>query len=284
MSSLAYPRAPVPPSGALTRGCAPLPAGADALTERVVRPCCRPRRILARCPVGGGLHRTAARRLEGRQRLRHQGQLPHHDSPELNRLRRQPSGITAKQDLWEVHYDPYDVSRVWVRPSDSRRWIEAITPAQADSSLRYVVELGFPLGPGAVAGSGVPRLQRGGTPSARPPSRRTRPGMADSRRVLRAPRRRGPRPLPRRPKGICSLLTPPDALVTAASPAAYANGWTPVRLRARSVPTWCRPPRPAQRVDHEPTGSSSQNQVNPPSGSCRRTFSFRELAGLSGRE
>lgn len=48
-----------------------------------------------------------------------------YDSPELNRLRRQPSGVTAKQDLWEVHYDPYDVSRVWVRRSDTRRWIEA---------------------------------------------------------------------------------------------------------------------------------------------------------------
>ncbi|MER5753663.1 Mu transposase C-terminal domain-containing protein [Streptomyces sp. NPDC002088] len=48
-----------------------------------------------------------------------------YDSPEFNRLRRQPSGMTAKQDLWEVHYDPYDVSRVWVRRSDSRRWIEA---------------------------------------------------------------------------------------------------------------------------------------------------------------
>ncbi|MEU8525424.1 Mu transposase C-terminal domain-containing protein [Streptomyces sp. NPDC048629] len=48
-----------------------------------------------------------------------------YDSPELNRLRRQPSGVTGKQDLWEVHYDPYDVSRVWVRRSDSRRWIEA---------------------------------------------------------------------------------------------------------------------------------------------------------------
>ncbi|MFJ2866598.1 Mu transposase C-terminal domain-containing protein [Kitasatospora sp. NPDC087314] len=48
-----------------------------------------------------------------------------YDSPELNRLRRQPSGVTAKQDLWEVHYDPYDVSRVWIRRSDTRRWIEA---------------------------------------------------------------------------------------------------------------------------------------------------------------
>lgn len=48
-----------------------------------------------------------------------------YDSPELNRLRRQPSGVKAKQDLWEVHYDPYDVSRVWVRRSDTRQWIEA---------------------------------------------------------------------------------------------------------------------------------------------------------------
>jgi len=38
-----------------------------------------------------------------------------YDAKELNPLRRQPSGVAARKNLWEVHYDPYDVSRVWLR-------------------------------------------------------------------------------------------------------------------------------------------------------------------------
>ncbi|MGR6924376.1 Mu transposase C-terminal domain-containing protein [[Actinomadura] parvosata] len=47
-----------------------------------------------------------------------------YDDPKLNPLRRQPSGMKSKQDQWECHYDPYDVTRIWVRRSDDRRWIE----------------------------------------------------------------------------------------------------------------------------------------------------------------
>ena len=35
-----------------------------------------------------------------------------YDSAELNPWRRQPSGVTAKKNLWEVHHDPYDVSQI----------------------------------------------------------------------------------------------------------------------------------------------------------------------------
>jgi len=38
-----------------------------------------------------------------------------YDCEELNPLRMQPSGVATRKDLWEVHYDPYDVSRVFVR-------------------------------------------------------------------------------------------------------------------------------------------------------------------------
>jgi putative transposase len=34
------------------------------------------------------------------------------DSSVLNHLRGQPSGVLAKSGRWEVHYDPYDLSRV----------------------------------------------------------------------------------------------------------------------------------------------------------------------------
>lgn len=42
-----------------------------------------------------------------------------YDAKSLNPLRRQHSGIAAKRGLWQVHYDPYDLSTVWV--TDHRR-------------------------------------------------------------------------------------------------------------------------------------------------------------------
>ncbi|MEY9934152.1 transposase InsO family protein [Catenulispora sp. GP43] len=48
-----------------------------------------------------------------------------YDSAGLNPLRRQPSGITAQGDRWEVHYDPYDVTQVWVRDHRAGAWVQA---------------------------------------------------------------------------------------------------------------------------------------------------------------
>jgi transposase InsO family protein len=46
-----------------------------------------------------------------------------YDGQALNPYRRQPSGITAKKGLWEVHHDPYDVTRIWVRNHHDGGWI-----------------------------------------------------------------------------------------------------------------------------------------------------------------
>ena len=46
-----------------------------------------------------------------------------YDAEELNPFRRQPSGVAASKDLWEIHYDPYDVSRIWVRNHRDGGWI-----------------------------------------------------------------------------------------------------------------------------------------------------------------
>src|SRR5450755_1772521 len=48
-----------------------------------------------------------------------------YDSKALRRYRREHSGVTAKKGLWEVHRDPYDVSRIWVRNHRDGGWIEA---------------------------------------------------------------------------------------------------------------------------------------------------------------
>jgi len=46
-----------------------------------------------------------------------------YDGAELNALRMQHSGVTARKGLWEIHYDPYDISRVWVRDHWNGGWI-----------------------------------------------------------------------------------------------------------------------------------------------------------------
>ena len=44
-----------------------------------------------------------------------------YDAGELNPIRQQKSGVTGRNGQWEVHRDPYDVSRVFVRGPDG--WI-----------------------------------------------------------------------------------------------------------------------------------------------------------------
>lgn len=46
-----------------------------------------------------------------------------YDAEQLNPLRRQPSGNAAHKNLWQVHHDPYDVSRIWVRDPGAGGWI-----------------------------------------------------------------------------------------------------------------------------------------------------------------
>jgi hypothetical protein len=46
-----------------------------------------------------------------------------YDGKELNPFRQQPSGVREHKNLWEVHYDPYDVSRIWVRDHWNGGWV-----------------------------------------------------------------------------------------------------------------------------------------------------------------
>ena len=48
-----------------------------------------------------------------------------YDCKALNPCRRQHSGVEARNGQWEVHYDPYDVTRVWVRDHRGGGWILA---------------------------------------------------------------------------------------------------------------------------------------------------------------
>ena len=46
-----------------------------------------------------------------------------YDAKGLEPYRRESSGVAAKKGLWEVHYDPYDLSQVFVRTPDG--WVSA---------------------------------------------------------------------------------------------------------------------------------------------------------------
>lgn len=48
-----------------------------------------------------------------------------YDAKALNLYRRQHSGVDSRNGKWEVHYDPYDVSRIWVRNHHEDGWIIA---------------------------------------------------------------------------------------------------------------------------------------------------------------
>lgn len=48
-----------------------------------------------------------------------------YNCPELRRYARQNSGVAARGGRWEVHFDPYDVSRIWVRNHHHGGWITA---------------------------------------------------------------------------------------------------------------------------------------------------------------
>jgi transposase InsO family protein len=59
-----------------------------------------------------------------------------YDSPDFAGYRRQPSGNTAKRGLWEVHYEPHDLTCVWIR-GRSGTWIHA------DWTHRHMISLPF---------------------------------------------------------------------------------------------------------------------------------------------
>ncbi len=46
-----------------------------------------------------------------------------YDDEALNPLRLQRPGVKDRRDLWEIHYDPYDVTRIWVRDHWRGGWI-----------------------------------------------------------------------------------------------------------------------------------------------------------------
>ena len=67
-----------------------------------------------------------------------------YDSRVLNPYRRQHSGVTARKGLWEVRYDPYDLTQIWIRNHRDGGWLRAawthlpmVTAPFADFTWRH---------------------------------------------------------------------------------------------------------------------------------------------------
>ena len=131
-----------------------------------------------------------------------------YDSADLNPLRGQRSGLTARQGLWEIHHDPYDVSRIHVRGPQG--WITVFwrhldrVPVPFgdlawDHARRNVGEPGRPATEEQIADAVAALLQRAYAgpeqkPAPAPPelSRRGRRVAAVTRTTTPAPTSNGP--------------------------------------------------------------------------------------------
>ena len=72
-----------------------------------------------------------------------------YDDAALNPLRGQRSGVAGRGHRWEVHYDPYDVTRIWVRDHWNGGWIQAAWRHLSAAPAPFAEELASrPGGPG----------------------------------------------------------------------------------------------------------------------------------------
>ncbi|MFF7599318.1 Mu transposase C-terminal domain-containing protein [Streptomyces mirabilis] len=154
-----------------------------------------------------------------------------YDSAEFNPLRRQPSGAGPDGRSWEVHYDPYDISRIWVRNHCNSGWITAV--------WRHLRTAPTPMGELAWDHARRILAQRGTDPT-------TEDEIAQAAVALLDRAADGPEDNPAKPSGT-SRRSRRDRKVAA-------------RTRATSEPAWPRPrqepPQEAQpvSVDEEDDG------------------------------
>ncbi|MFJ9154680.1 Mu transposase C-terminal domain-containing protein [Streptomyces sp. NPDC102270] len=140
-----------------------------------------------------------------------------YDSAELDPFRRQPSGIGPSRRGWEIHYDPYDISRIWVRNHGGSGWITAV--------WRHLRTAPTPMG--ELAWDHARRiLARRGTDPA------TEDEIAQAAVALLDRAADGPEDKPQKPSGA-SRPSRRDRKVAA-------------RTRATAEPSWPRPDEPAE--------------------------------------
>jgi hypothetical protein len=111
-----------------------------------------------------------------------------YDCEQLGPLRQQPSGIAAKKNLWEIHHDPYDITRIWVRNHHGTGWVTvpwrhlATTPVPFGELAWDHARRGLPDGTeqqiADAAAALLSRAHQGPQPPAQPP-----PAARKDRRV-----------------------------------------------------------------------------------------------------
>lgn len=136
-----------------------------------------------------------------------------YDGPELGDLRRGRLGGGPEGRRWDVHHDPYDISRVWVRHPETREWITVF--------WRHLRTAPVPMGELAWDRARRILAERG---SARPGETAISEAAADLLGVMAA----GPG-------------TPADEKPKQASGARRHNRRVAARTRATAVPSYPRP-------------------------------------------
>ncbi len=129
-----------------------------------------------------------------------------YDSRALNPYRRQHSGVTTRKGLWEVHYDPYDLSQVWIRNHRDCGWLRAawthlpmVTAPFADFTWRHARQAaaagGRPFDEAAAARALEDLLRRAGDgpPPADPASQRIAARTRAAASTHRPPKTGNPR-------------------------------------------------------------------------------------------
>ena len=145
-----------------------------------------------------------------------------YDCKALNPCRRQHSGVNARKGLWEVHYDPYDVTRVWVRNHHDGGWIQVPWTHLQDRA-------------GTLRRAGVgPRPADASPPRARSSHRgRDRPdrGRTAGHRQNTDPNAARPPGKTRRRPGGTGRYLPPGVPCRSRNRSPRRHGTTPVRTR-----------------------------------------------------
>jgi putative transposase len=157
-----------------------------------------------------------------------------YDCAALNPYRGQSSGVAAQKGRWEIHYDPYDVTRVWVRNHHDGGWITV-----AWTHLRNTPT---PFGEAAWSQAREILSRRGSDPV-------TETEIADAVEALLDKAEHGPNPTPASSPTPRPTKTRRDRRVAA-------------RTRATTEPTWPRPveaePEPSGEV---PDGRAEQDEL-----------------------
>jgi putative transposase len=146
-----------------------------------------------------------------------------YDSPELNPLRGQGSAVTRRRGLWEIHHDPYDVSRIYVRGPQG--WLTVFwrhldrVPVPFgdlawDHARRNAEAPGRPATEEQIADAVAALLQRAYTGPGQ-----TTTGMSKrDRRVAARTKTTTPRPVSSGPTAPSDQVTPGDQMARPARP------------------------------------------------------------------